>query len=173
VQHGKTSSYETLNLRSHAYLYIEPNKIHFDIIVKIFKLNLSLFYFDGSICAKKENKFNSGKQYFYYSKTFNTPTINLFYNLNHYSTYYGENDYINNRHFLKNPLLDLKDTIFFEDKYCCEDCNKKDTYLVLFIRQNIKVCYNCLKKMVDKVLFERAKYLDLENYISRECKNFI
>ena len=42
--------------------------------------------------------------------------------------------------------------------------------IAYFIKQNIKVCPKVPKNMVDRVLFERAKYLDLENYISKECK---
>lgn len=170
MQHGKkTSSYETLNLRSHAYMYIAPNKIHFDIIVKIFKTNLCLYYFDGSLCNKSNTQIVSGKQYFYYNKDKKTPTFNLFYNLNHYSKYYDENEYVKNRESLRVPLLELKENLAFEEKYSCSDCNDKDTYLIFFLDQNIKVCYKCLKKMLNNILFNRALNMDLESYISREC----
>ena len=99
--------------------------------------------------------------------------MNLFYNLNHYSKYYEENEYVEYKDVLKVPLLKLDDTIFYEDNYSCKDCNAIDTILVIFERQKIKVCLKCLKIMVDNVLFERALNLDLESYISRECKKNI
>jgi hypothetical protein len=169
AQQGKCSkSYKTTNLRNNAYEYVTPHKIHFDIIVKIFKLNLCLYYFDGSIGWNKQNKFDSGKQYFY-SKDKSTRTLNLFYNLNHYSKFYEEKEYREHAEILRAPLEKLKDTIFCEAKYNCKDCNC-NTDLVIFERQEKKVCKKCLRGMVDKVLFERALYLDLESYISRECK---
>ena len=161
---------EILEFRSHAYLYIEPNKNHFNILVNMFKLNISFFYFDGPIDESTDYKFNSGKITLFYNKLANTPFINLFYNLNYYSKYYEENHYISNKDILKNPSLTLKEVIEFENKYSCKECGSSDSVLVIFTRQKIRVCLICLKKMIGNVLFERAKNMDLENYISRECK---
>lgn len=163
MQHGRIAhSYEILNLRSNAYLFIAPSKIHFDILVKIFKINICLYHFDGSINGKNQNNFSAGKNYFYHSKDFSTPTFKLFYNLNHYSKFYEENEFENNREILNNPLMDIKESIAFEDK--------GNNRYVCFLKQGVKVCYKSLKEKVDKILLERAKNLDMESYISRECK---
>jgi hypothetical protein len=148
----------------------------------MFKLNICLFYFDGplEVNAIEKNKINSGKLDFYYSKISNIQTINLFYNLNHYDKFYEENEYFYNKEFFNELSLKLNETIFLEDKDNCfifhdkNDIIKESKTIIspiaYFIKQNIKVCPKVLKNMVDRVLFERAKYLDLENYISKECK---
>jgi hypothetical protein len=144
------------------------------MLVKMFKLNIRLYYFDGPIVQNTSEKknFSSGKLDFYYSKTQNTPTINLFYNLNHYDKYYEESEY--KKQYINEPLLKLDDIIIYEDNNISKNNNDGDNKLIkspmiFFKNQNIKVCPKALKSMVDRVLFERARYLDLENYISKEC----
>lgn len=137
----------------------------------IFNVNLEIIYLDSSpIPNVKHEKIKCSKIKFNYNSIHETPTINLLYNFNCYGKYYTNTFYEKNKNILGKYYSKIYKKISFEDKYVCDKCGKK-TKKVIFKKYEYSSCLDCLKIYLELILFERVKFYEIENFLSRECKS--
>ena len=114
-------------------------------------------------------KIKCSKVKFYNQSIHEIPTITLLYNFNCYGKYYTNSFYKKNKNILGKYYSKINKKIFLEDKYTCDKCGSK-TKKVIFKKYDYGSCYECLKNYLDQIIFERVKYYEIENFITRECK---
>ena len=166
-------NFDLTNTKNNAYLFVEAGKIHVDAVAKIFKVDIELYYFDGTI-SDQENKFIASKKIFLYNQDPDTPKISMLYNLTHFSMFYTTETLNKHRQILRSPLTHLNNIIFFEDNVKCNHCSKeKNNKKVFFKKQNVTGCFKCIRNKTDVIIENRAMDLIGDNYMSRECIYFI
>jgi len=97
------------------------------------------------------------------------PTITLLYNFNCYGKFYSKNFYEKNKEILGKYYSNNYKKVVLEDKFVCDKCGKK-TKKVILKKYDYASCYECLKNYLELIIFERVKYYEIENFLSRECR---
>ncbi len=156
------------NIKNNAYLFVEAGKIHLDAVTKIYKVDLEFYYFDGALDIN-EKKFIASKKVFSYNQDPETPKLQMFYNLTHFSMFYSTEIFNRNRQILRTPVTKLNNIVFFEDNFKCNECSKVNSKKVYFKKQNITGCLECIRNKTDSILDNRSLALIRDNYMSREC----
>lgn len=157
------------NYKNNAYLFVEAGKMHLDAATKIFKVDVELYFVDGSI-NNGEGKYIASKRVFQCSNNSSNIKISMFYNQTHFDNFYTSETYNSFKEILRTPVTHLKNIVFFEDKFKCEQCLKeKDNKKYYFKKQNITGCFECIKNKTDLSLENRACGLIEDEYMSREC----
>jgi len=135
----------------------------------IFNVNLEVIYLDSApISNVKNEKIKCSKVKFNNNSIHEIPTINLLYNFNCYGKYYTSDFYEKNKNVLGKYYSKLYKKVSFEDEYICNKCGK-NTKKVILKKYEYAGCLDCLKNYLGLILFERVKYYEIENFLSREC----
>ena len=117
----------------------------------------------------KNEKIKCSKVKFNNNSIHETPTINLLYNFNCYGKYYTNSFYEKNKNILGKYYSKLYKKVSFEEKFACDKCGKK-TKKVILKKFDYASCLDCLKNYLELILYERVKFYEIENFLSKECK---
>ena len=77
---------------------VEPTKILIDLASKLYKTNIEIIFFDGTIYDSKDSALLTSKTSFQYNDNPRNPKITLFYNINHYDKFYLTLNQLMTRH---------------------------------------------------------------------------
>ena len=162
-------NFETLNTYQ-----MEPFKLSFNLASMIFNVNLEIIYFDTILNQSfKNEKIKCSKIKFNFNSIHEAPTITLMYNFISFGKYYTSKFYENHKNILQNSYSNICKKISIDSLYLCEKCGK-NTKKINFKNYEYSCCYDCLKNYLDIIIFDRVKFYEIENFISRECKeNFL
>lgn len=132
-------------------------------------MDLELYCFEGAL-NNYETKFISCKKMFHCNQDKESPSIKMFYNLTHFSTFYDSETFNKHRQILRTPLTNLNNIVFFEDNFKCSQCSgSNNTKKIFFKKQNVSGCLECIRSKTEIILDNRALALIGDNYMSREC----
>lgn len=157
------------NFKNNAYLFVEARKMQLYAAIKIFEVDIELYFVDGLI-NNEERKHISSKKFFQSPCNSSKTKISLFYNQTHFDNFYTPETYNFYKEILRSPVTHLNNIVFFEDKFKCEICLKeKDNKKVYFKKQNITGCFECIKNKTELIMQNRANGFIEDEYMSREC----
>lgn len=149
---------------------VEPTKILIDLASKLYKTNIEIIFFDGSIYDSKDSALFTSKTSFQYSDNPRNPKITLFYNINHFDKFYSLEFYKTHEKIFKKFVKNLNDVINIENNYDCSICKSKENKIIFIKKQLFSACYVCLKNKIDSIIEMRLINFKKDNFISRECK---
>ena len=143
---------------------IEPSFFIICLMPYLYDINIHIFWLDKDLIQCKDGVINFIDE----ENTVNLPLISLGYFFSSYHIIYSvksKNEFINKIFNSKsNNLLRLTCQINYKDK--CQIC--KGQKYIIFLRQNFKVCENCLEKYINKISSFRNESLNNDNYIGQE-----
>lgn len=143
---------------------IEPNFFIICLIPYLFDINILIFWLDKDLIQCKDGVINFIDE----ENSENIPLISVGYFFSSYHIIYSiksTNEFMNKIFNSKsNNLSRLTCQIKNKDK--CQIC--KGQKYIIFLKQNFKVCKNCLDIYINKISSFRNQSLNNDNYIGQE-----
>ena len=143
---------------------IEPSFFIICLMSYLFDINIRIFWLDKDLIQCKDGVINFIDE----ENTENLPLISLGYFFSSYHIIYSvelKDEFINKIFNTKSNVLSRL-TCQINNKNKCQIC--KGQKYIIFLKQNFKVCKNCLEKYINKISSFRNESLNNDNYIGQE-----